>query len=58
MYLKKEYSDHQAICGIDEGVGRGRFAGRLLPGCHITKDHPILYLNDSKKYQKEAGRVV
>ena len=47
--FEKEYSDHQAICGIDE-VGRGPFAGPGVAGAVILpKDHPILYLNDSKK---------
>ena len=47
--FEKEYSDHQAICGIDE-VGRGPFAGPVVAGAVILpKDHPILYLNDSKK---------
>ena len=51
--LEKEYSDHQAICGIDE-VGRGPFAGPVVAGAVILpKDHPILYLNDSKKLSEK-----
>ena len=50
---EKEYSDHQAICGIDE-VGRGPFAGPVVAGAVILpKDHPILYLNDSKKLSEK-----
>ena len=51
--LEKENSDHQAICGIDE-VGRGPFAGPVVAGAVILpKDHPILYLNDSKKLSEK-----
>lgn len=51
--FEKEYSDHQAICGIDE-VGRGPFAGPVVAGAVILpKDHPILYLNDSKKLSEK-----
>ena len=51
--FEKEYSDHQALCGIDE-VGRGPFAGPVVAGAVILpKDHPILYLNDSKKLSEK-----
>ncbi len=51
--FEKDYSDHQAICGIDE-VGRGPFAGPVVAGAVILpKDHPILYLNDSKKLSEK-----
>lgn len=51
--FEKEYSDHQAICGIDE-VGRGPFSGPVVAGAVILpKDHPILYLNDSKKLSEK-----
>ena len=51
--FEKEYSDHQAICGIDE-VGRGPFAGPVVAGAVVLpKDHPILYLNDSKKLSEK-----
>ena len=51
--FEKEYSDHQAICGIDE-VGRGPFAGPVVAGAVILPtDHPILYLNDSKKLSEK-----
>ena len=51
--FEREYSDHQAICGIDE-VGRGPFAGPVVAAAVILpKDHPILYLNDSKKLSEK-----
>ena len=51
--FEKEYSDYNAICGIDE-VGRGPFAGPVVAGAVILpKDHPILYLNDSKKLSEK-----
>ena len=51
--FEKEYSDHQAICGIDE-VGRGPFTAPVVAGAVILpKDHPILYLNDSKKLSEK-----
>ena len=50
---EKQYSDYSAICGIDE-VGRGPFAGPVVAGAVILpKDHPILYLNDSKKLSEK-----
>lgn len=50
---EKKYSDCAAICGIDE-VGRGPFAGPVVAGAVILpKDHPILYLNDSKKLSEK-----
>ncbi len=50
MYaFEKEYGMYSNICGIDE-VGRGPLAGPVVAGAVILpKDHPILYLNDSKK---------
>ena len=51
--FEKDYSNYQAICGIDE-VGRGPFAGPVVAGAVILpKDHPILYLNDSKKLSEK-----
>ncbi len=51
--FEKEYSNYEAICGIDE-VGRGPFAGPVVAGAVILpKDHPILYLNDSKKLSEK-----
>lgn len=50
---EKEYSNFQAICGIDE-AGRGPFAGPVVAGAVILpKDHTILYLNDSKKLSEK-----
>lgn len=50
---EKKYSDYHAICGIDE-VGRGPFAGPVVAAAVILpKDHPILYLNDSKKLSEK-----
>lgn len=50
---EKKYSDYHAICGIDE-VGRGPFAGPVVAGAVILPaDHPILYLNDSKKLSEK-----
>ncbi len=50
MYrFEREYADCSAIAGIDE-VGRGPLAGPVVTAAVILpKDHPILYLNDSKK---------
>jgi ribonuclease HII len=51
--FEREYAEYQAICGIDE-VGRGPFAGPVVAGAVILpKDHPILYLNDSKKLSEK-----
>ena len=51
--FEKEYESCGLICGIDE-VGRGPFAGPVVAGAVILpKDHPILYLNDSKKLSEK-----
>lgn len=50
---ERQYSDFQAICGIDE-AGRGPFAGPVVAGAVILpKDQTILYLNDSKKLSEK-----
>ena len=50
---ERKYADYQSICGIDE-VGRGPFAGPVIAAAVILpKDHPILYLNDSKKLSEK-----
>ena len=49
MVFEHEYEEYGLIAGIDE-VGRGPLAGPVMAGAVILpKDHPILYLNDSKK---------
>lgn len=49
MVYEHQFADKGLICGIDE-VGRGPLAGPVMAGAVILpKDHPILYLNDSKK---------
>ena len=49
MAFEHEYEGYGLIAGIDE-VGRGPLAGPVMAGAVILpKDHPILYLNDSKK---------
>ena len=46
---ERKYGQYTYICGIDE-VGRGPLAGPVVACAVILpKDHPILYLNDSKK---------
>lgn len=46
---EERFRDKGYLCGIDE-VGRGPLAGPVMAGAVILpKDHPILYLNDSKK---------
>lgn len=55
---EKKYADFQAICGIDE-VGRGPFAGPVVAAAVILpKDHPILYLNDSKKLTEKKRELL
>ena len=51
--FEREYSDHQAICGIDE-VGRGPFAAAVI----LPKDCDILYLNDSKKLSEKKRELL
>lgn len=50
MYtFERQYASFSHICGIDE-VGRGPLAGPVVAAAVILpKDHPVLYLNDSKK---------
>lgn len=49
MVFEHKFEEYGLIAGIDE-VGRGPLAGPVMAGAVILpKDHPILYLNDSKK---------
>ena len=49
MVFEHQYESFGLIAGIDE-VGRGPLAGPVMAGAVILpEDHPILYLNDSKK---------
>ena len=54
MYLfERKYAEDGLICGIDE-VGRGPLAGPVCAGAVILPaDHPVLYLNDSKKLSEK-----
>ena len=50
---ERQYSNYQAICGIDE-VGRGPLAGPVVACAVILpKDCDILYLNDSKQVSEK-----
>ncbi len=59
MYtFERQYASFSAICGIDE-VGRGPLAGPVVAGAVILpKDHPILYLNDSKKLSEKKREAL
>ena len=49
MLYERKYADYGIICGIDE-AGRGPLAGPVCAAAVILpKDHPILYVNDSKQ---------
>ncbi len=49
MLYERKYEDYQIICGVDE-AGRGPLAGPVVAAAVILpKDHPILYVNDSKQ---------
>ena len=54
MYLfEHKYAGSGLICGVDE-VGRGPLAGPVCAGAVILpSDHPVLYLNDSKKLSEK-----
>ena len=54
--FEKEYSDHQAICGIDE-VGRGPFAGPVVAGAVIyQRIIRFCILMIRRNYQKRSGK--
>ena len=49
MLYERKYADYGIICGIDE-AGRGPLAGPVCAAAvTLPKDHPILYVNDSKQ---------
>ena len=53
MLYERKYEDYGLICGIDE-AGRGPLAGPVCAAAVILpKDHPILYVNDSKKLSEK-----
>ena len=53
MVFEHRFEEYGLIAGIDE-VGRGPLAGPVMAGSVILpKDHPILYLNDSKKLSEK-----
>ena len=53
MVFEHRFEEYGLIAGIDE-VGRGPLAGPVMAGAVILpKDHPILYLNDSKKLSEK-----
>lgn len=53
MVYERQYGELGFLCGIDE-VGRGPLAGPVCAAAVILpKDHPILYLNDSKKLSEK-----
>ena len=53
MVFEHRFEEYGLIAGIDE-VGRGPLAGPIMAGAVILpKDHPILYLNDSKKLSEK-----
>lgn len=55
---EEEYGSLSYICGIDE-AGRGPLAGPVVAGAVILpKDHPILYLNDSKKLSPKKREML
>lgn len=53
MIYERQYAELGFLCGIDE-VGRGPLAGPVCAAAVILpKDHPVLYLNDSKKLSEK-----
>lgn len=56
LYYEKKYADAGLIAGVDE-AGRGPLAGPVAAAAVILpQDHPILYLNDSKKLSDKKRR--
>ena len=58
MQFEHKYEHLGYLCGIDE-VGRGPLAGPVVACAVILpKDHPILYLNDSKKLTERRRELL
>ena len=56
LYYEKKYAAAGLIAGVDE-AGRGPLAGPVAAAAVILpQDHPILYLNDSKKLSDKKRR--
>lgn len=55
---EERYQDYSYVCGIDE-AGRGPLAGPVVAGAVIlSRDCPILYLNDSKKLSEKKREAL
>ena len=58
MLYERKYEDYGLVCGIDE-AGRGPLAGPVVAAAVILpKDHPILYVNDSKQLSEKKREVL
>ncbi|MBR4768140.1 MAG: ribonuclease HII [Lachnospiraceae bacterium] len=58
LIYERKYGEYPFIAGIDE-AGRGPLAGPVVAAAVILpKDHPILYLNDSKKLTEKRREAL
>ena len=58
MIYERKYADLGLIAGIDE-AGRGPLAGPVVAAAVILpKDHPILYVNDSKQLSEKKREAL
>ena len=58
MLYERKYEDYGLIAGIDE-AGRGPLAGPVVAAAVILpKDHPILYVNDSKQLSEKKREAL
>ena len=58
MLYERKYEDYGLVCGIDE-AGRGPLAGPVVAAAVILpKDHPILYVNDSKQLSEKKREAL
>ena len=58
MLYERKYEDLGLIAGIDE-AGRGPLAGPVVAAAVILpKDHPILYVNDSKQLSEKKREAL